>query len=99
MSEPHPLTSRNPTAATVRVQARIAIVAQIIRENAGRIPSQFELLRVLRQRGVKTSKGTVMNDLFALGVNDAPSAYPRRRTMPADAAPHAAQLSLRDSSS
>jgi hypothetical protein len=84
------------TAASVRVQARIAIVAQVIREHGGRIPSQFELLRALRQRGVKTSKGTVMNDLFALGICNAPSAYPRRRAITSNAALSAANRSACD---
>src|SRR6185437_16023533 len=70
---PQPLT--RPHAAAVRVQARQALVAQLIRENDGRVPTHLHLLNELRRKGVRTSKGTVMNDLYALGLSDAPTAY------------------------
>jgi hypothetical protein len=68
-----------PSKAALRVQARIAIVAEIIRENRGSIPTHLQILNELRRRGVKSSKGSVMNDLFALGLSDAPTAYGRGR--------------------
>ena len=76
-------TTPKPSKAALRVQARIALVAQIIRENGGSVPTHLQLMNELHRRGEKTSKGTVMNDLFALGLSDARTAYGR----PTDAAP------------
>ena len=66
--------TRKRTRATLRAQARIAIVAQIIREH-GSVPTHLGILNELRCRGVKSSKGTVLNDLAALGLSEAPTAY------------------------
>ena len=72
----------------VRAQERIAAVAGIIRANGGRIPTHLELLRSLQRLGIKTSKGTVMNDLFALGLSHAAPAYiPRASSAAAPVGP------------
>lgn len=67
--------SRGPTKATLRVRARLAAVQSIIHECRGLVPLHREILDRLHKLGVKSSKGTVMNDLHTLGYNDATSAY------------------------
>lgn len=69
-------------APTTRANERIAAVARLIRDNGGRVPTHAQLLEELRRLGLKTSKGTVMNDLFALGLSHATSAYVPRASSP-----------------
>ena len=71
-----PGTRRIYPKANARIQSRRAVMQQIIAELGG-VPTHFDLLNELAERGVKSSKGTVMNDLFALGLSDAATAYGR----------------------
>jgi hypothetical protein len=63
-----------PTKASDRVRSRLSIVASVIQQ-CTYAPTHANLLERLRQLGVKTSKGTLVNDLNALGFTSAASAY------------------------
>jgi len=62
--------------AMLRMNTRRAAIEQIIAE-AGSVPTHFQLLNQLRERNIKSSKGSVLNDLIALGISNARKAYGR----------------------
>ena len=63
-----------PARTTLKARDRLAAVSEVIRLNGGTVPTHRELLRRLRQAGVATSKGTILNDLVTLGYSNAKSA-------------------------
>lgn len=72
-SIPAPTTSPDPlltpNKATHRVNSRLQVLADLIRQEGGRLPTHRAFLERLRVLGVKTSKGTVGNDLAELGLS------------------------------